>query len=133
MSTRACYSFTDEMGTFHVYKHHDGYPSGAAKAIQNALPLAWPLPRFEASDFGAAFVAGNKKGDYPGGSVRLMQSGPIEDVAPEDIAYRYEIWLAPCLELFVTAFRAYLRADGKLWEGPLNKMAEWARQYDSYR
>ena len=66
MSTRACYRFIPENGpndwpgVVTVYKHHDGYPSGAAKAIENALDYAWKLPRFEADEFAAAFVAGNK-------------------------------------------------------------------------
>jgi hypothetical protein len=67
MSTRACYRFIPEHGpndfpgVVTVYKHQDGYPSGAAKAIEAALPYAWPLPRFEADEFAAAFVRGNKK------------------------------------------------------------------------
>src|SRR5271166_6263079 len=67
MSTRACYRFIPENGpndwpgVVTVYKHHDGYPSGAAAAIEAALPYAWPLPRYEADEFAAAFVAANKK------------------------------------------------------------------------
>jgi hypothetical protein len=30
MSTRALYTTKDDQGEYHVYKHHDGYPSGAA-------------------------------------------------------------------------------------------------------
>ena len=67
MSTRACYRFfplngpNDWPGVVTVYKHSDGYPSGAAKAIAAALPCAWPLPRFEPDEFAAAFVRANKK------------------------------------------------------------------------
>jgi hypothetical protein len=67
MSTRACYRFfplngpNDWPGVVTVYKHRDGYPSGAAQAIEAALPHAWPLPRFEPDEFAAAFVRGNKK------------------------------------------------------------------------
>ncbi len=61
MSTRALYTFRDFDGEeHHVYKHHDGYPTGAAEALANALPYAWKLPRYEADEFAAAFVAGNK-------------------------------------------------------------------------
>lgn len=68
MSTRACYRFIEPTdGCFPsaapvvtVYKHSDGYPSGAAQWIEAALEYAWPLPRFEADDFAAAFVAANK-------------------------------------------------------------------------
>lgn len=126
MSTRACYSFKDKFETLHVYKHHDGYPSGAEQWIRNALPLAWKLPRFEASDFGAAFVAANKKGD---GGVYLMQSGSIKDVAPGDINYRYEIE-AKDGAIVVTAFKtAYWndRVDEQLWSGPLDDMQAWIK------
>jgi hypothetical protein len=67
MSTRACYRFIPENGpndfpgVVTVYEHRDGYPKGAAKAIEAALPYAWPLPRFEADEFAAAFVRANKK------------------------------------------------------------------------
>jgi hypothetical protein len=67
MSTRACYRFfplngpNDWPGVVTVYKHHDGYPAGAAKAIGAALDFAWQLPRFEADEFAAAFVAANKR------------------------------------------------------------------------
>lgn len=69
MSTRAMYTFIgDKSGRsreqFHVYKHHDGYPingtSGAVFWLKAALDYAWPLPRYEADDFAAAFVAANK-------------------------------------------------------------------------
>ncbi len=67
MSTRACYRFIPENGpndfpsVVTVYKHHDGYPKGAAQAIEAALPFAFRLPRFEADEFAAAFVRANKK------------------------------------------------------------------------
>jgi hypothetical protein len=51
----------DWPGVVTVYKHRDGYPSGAAKAIEAALSCAWPLPRFEPDEFAAAFLRGNKK------------------------------------------------------------------------
>jgi hypothetical protein len=90
MSTRACYTFRDENGDeYHVYKHHDGYPTGAAGFITAALAHAWPLPRFEADDFAAAFVAANKSNH--GGGVRLMHSGKIQEVVSSDIEYRYEV------------------------------------------
>lgn len=60
MSTRAVYSFKDSDGTYHVYKHHDGYPTGAAQWLARAQTLAWQLPRYEADEFAAAFVAANK-------------------------------------------------------------------------
>lgn len=66
MSTRAIYTFREPRpfdgcpDSYHVYKHHDGYPEGAVTFIRAALDHAWILPRFEADDFAAAFVAANK-------------------------------------------------------------------------
>jgi len=87
MSTRAVITFIDERDTFHVYKHHDGYPlseHGVIAAIQKAMPLAWTLPRFEASEFACAFIAANKT---RGGGLHLTghwnQHG--------DLDYRYEV------------------------------------------
>lgn len=63
MSTRACYRFWSQdgwPGVVTVYKHQDGDPTGAAKAIGAALDFAWPLPRYECEEFAAAFVAANK-------------------------------------------------------------------------
>lgn len=87
MGTRAVYSFIDEKDTFHVYKHWDGYPTGAIEFIDNALPYAWTLPRFEAMDFSASFIAGNKsKG---GGDVYNTDHWQHHG----DLEYRYEITL----------------------------------------
>jgi len=84
MGTRAVYTFIDAYNRLSVYKHWDGYPSGACGFITKALELAWPLPRFEAEEFAAAFVAANKQG---AGNVTLT-SGPD---AHGDLEYTYEI------------------------------------------
>lgn len=68
MSTRATYEFKDQHDSFTIYKHCDGYPEGGLQWIAKALPHAWPLPRFEADEFAAAFVAANKA---DGGDVRI--------------------------------------------------------------
>jgi hypothetical protein len=62
MSTRAVYTFKDGSQTFAVYKHHDGYPSGAASFIKEGFKKSWGEGRFEASELAAAFVAANKEG-----------------------------------------------------------------------
>lgn len=127
MSTRACYTFKDQHNTFHVYKHSDGYPTGAAQWIAAAVPFAWELPRFEASDFGAAFIAGNKK---RGGSCYLMHTGEIKAVAPGDINYRYEIECEGGI-IQVTAYKTKYwedRVEEQLWRGPLSEMMGWAEQ-----
>jgi hypothetical protein len=125
MSTRALYTFTDERCSYNVYKHCDGYPSGAAQALKTALTwFAWQLPRFEADEFAAAFcTAGKLDWDYNidgkeialwakergpeaqsrpwhGGNVRLMPQGKPTTVACRncsDIEYRYELKMAVTL------------------------------------
>lgn len=94
MSTRGCYRFTDEHGSFTVYKHHDNYPEGphgGIAAIEAATEFAWPLPRFEADDFAAAFVSANK---LAAGSVRLLNTPagpPSLEHMPSDIEYLYDV------------------------------------------
>lgn len=100
MSTRAVYTFTNGKEEYHVFKHHDGYPSGAAEFIEKAISLAWALPRFEPDEFAAAFVAANKTSD---GGVRLLHSGNWSDVSSSDIEYHYEI-SCPSGALQVRAF-----------------------------
>lgn len=86
MSTRAVYGFKDDRNTFWVYVHHDGYPTGAAEKFDEVLQSkkVWELPRFEADEFAAGFVAANKTSS---GSVRLT-TGPE---AHGDTEYAYLI------------------------------------------
>lgn len=116
MSTRGLYTIKGEDGDFNVYKHHDGYPSGAAHTIKMAIEwFAWKLPRYESDAFAASFIAAGKFGSCPedqsqliqwykdygpqstyknGGGVRLMPAGNPTEIAStkcSDIAYRYEI------------------------------------------
>ena len=113
MSTRACYTFTDSQGDFHVYKHHDGYPytggvhngerfeGGGLVWIENAKRLAWDLPRFEADDFAASFVAANKDG---GGGCRLINKAHPWEFS-SDSEYWYKVKIAvPALDVFVQVY-----------------------------
>jgi hypothetical protein len=70
MGTRGIFIFEDGHDEVAVYKHYDSYPSGAAQFIEAAKAHAWRLPRFEADEFGAAFVAANKCQE--GGGIRLI-------------------------------------------------------------
>jgi len=116
MSTRAVYTFKDEHERFAVYKHHDGYPEGAAEFIQKAKALAWPGPRFEAADFAAAFVAANKTS---GGGVYLTTNY----LAHGDLAYHYVI--SQRMSLWVDAYERKYDENGeakykKIFAGSLN-------------
>lgn len=126
MSTRGLYSFVGDGQTYHVYKHSDNYPEGehgGIGSILRTLSAAWPLPRFEADEFAAAFIAVNKDGP---GSVRLLASGAWKDVASSDIEYRYEIFTKHG-QLTVRVFDVQCDfntdewTEQKLFEGTLDK------------
>lgn len=118
MGTRAVYTFIDEHDRHSVYQHWDGYPRWACRFIANALPLAWPLPRFEADEFAAAFVAANKQ--QPG-NIRLT-SGPDPH---GDLAYMYEICCRDG-QLHVRINQAGIAGYRLLFEGTLEAAQEFA-------
>ena len=113
MSTRAVYTFSDEdTAPIHVYKHHDGYPyasygkgepleAGGLLWIKKAKELAWELPRFEADEFAASFVAANKTG--AGGCRLITTEHPWEYAS--DAEYWYKIKPAvPALDVWVDVY-----------------------------
>ncbi len=113
MSTKAIYTFSDEdTAPIHVFKHHDGYPyatdgvsgsweSGGLFWIKDAKELAWELPRFEADEFAAAFVAANKTGE--GGCRLITAEHPWEYAG--DPEYWYKIKPAvPALDVWVDVY-----------------------------
>lgn len=119
MGTRAVYTFIDAGERHSVYKHWDGYPAWACRFLTNALALAWPLPRFEADEFAAAFVAANKK--QPG-DIRLT-TGPQ---AHGDLAYRYEI-RCPDGRLHVRIYTC--TGDQPIFEGNLEEAQHFAATF----
>lgn len=100
MSTRCSIEFKDAFGSFNVYQHSDGYPSSIVPNIQRALKQAWELPRYEADECGAAYVAANKTG---AGNLRLMDGGPRAWVKICDACYHYVVTLEGG-ELLVTVY-----------------------------
>jgi hypothetical protein len=87
MSTRAIYSFIDATDTYHVYVHYDGYPSGAAAYFKQWLDsdLSWTLPRFEADEAAAGFIASIKTRQ---GNVRIAKNR----TDAVDVEYGYRIY-----------------------------------------
>ena len=149
MSTRAVYTFRDGQEEFHVYKHFDGYPSGAVEFIEEAKKHAWTLPRFEADEFAAAFVSANKSINSPGnscvvsgGNIRLMRSGNWRDVSPADIEFRYEITHMPeDKDVTVFAYSVSCPYDERnpsvtkfseslIFHGTLGKMKTWTQKME---
>jgi|TARA_R110000744_G_scaffold41783_1_gene94773 hypothetical protein len=70
MGTRASITFEDAHNSFTIYQHWDGDPETIARNVERSKMFAWNLPRFEASDFAAAYVAANKE---QGGNIRLLK------------------------------------------------------------
>lgn len=69
MSTRGVFVFADavtatvrDKQAYCVYVHHDTYPEGGATYLAACLQggWTWPLPRYEADEFAAGFVASIK-------------------------------------------------------------------------
>lgn len=149
MSTRALYTFKGHDGDadWNVYKHSDGYPSGAAETLAVAQAwFAWKLPRYESDEFACAFIAAAKSGaltidgfhrkrmaeygpggeynKYAGGGVRLMPQGNPKTVACQncaDIEYRYEISRGNGDELRIAVYAGdYWEADKATEEMILN-------------
>jgi hypothetical protein len=85
MSTRAVYTFKGFGETYHIYKHYDGYLTGAAEFLSKALDQAWGLPRYEPDEFAAAFVAANKTG---AGDIRIM----ARRTQASDVEYGYTLY-----------------------------------------
>ena len=120
MSTRATYEFKDCFSSFTVYKHQDGYPEGGYQWIARAIKLAWALPRFEACDFGSAFVAANK---HQAGDVYLTDGRDGHG----DTKHHYLVTCEGGV-LFVERFEPDGFHDARLWtseeKGTLEEMLE---------
>jgi hypothetical protein len=121
MSTRSVTTFKDTYGsTFHVYKHHDGYPTGMQELFARLLESGkvWGLPRFEADEFAAGFVAVAKVDQ---GGVRLQTSR----TQACDVAYGYTIYQRkgqqmPRIKVSSPEFWDGGRKETTLWDGPLS-------------
>ena len=91
MSTRCTITVHDDRFGEHeeytIYRHCDGYPdsgNGVLHTLSEALPYAWPLPRFEAVDFAAAIIAAWKNG---GGNIYCSRGHDYH----HDTDYRYNV------------------------------------------
>jgi hypothetical protein len=128
MSTRALYNFIDDTDTYTVYKHHDGYPSGAIDWIENALMFAWELPRFEANEFSAAFIRANKNHE---GGIRLVNR-PIGNNY-SDTEYQYEITYSKELwkSLMIKIFQGNPTDNKLIFEGTLEQCKQFVKEKEN--
>jgi hypothetical protein len=63
MSTRCNLIVEDSYDRIQVYRHWDGYPGragGVLAALEQAIPYAWPFPRFEEEQTDR--IIGNRRG-----------------------------------------------------------------------
>jgi hypothetical protein len=88
------------------------------------LDLAWPAGRFEADEFGAAFVAANKT--CPG-DIRLMPSCEPDEF-PADIEYHYQVMQAANAQLII---RAYAVHDGDFSEFFYGRLKDFVLEFSS--
>lgn len=86
MGTRAVITFKDESGSFSVYQHWDGDPDTVLANIGKLSGVAWELPRFEADEAAAAYVACFKTGP---GNIRLLNG--LRSWLKVDAQYRYMV------------------------------------------
>ena len=133
MGTRAIYQFQDNDGDeCFVYKHYDNYPEGAVHFIEDAKGFAWELPRYEADEFAAAFVAVHK--NKKGGEVRLISHHlkSEDEILKENhwCDYHYVIHFDKTLgDLWVEIWESFYQKDGstkwsEVWEGTHTEMME---------
>lgn len=126
MSTRAIYTFEDGQDERHVYIHHDGYPTGAADKIRawQVSGLSWPLPRFEADEAAAGFIAANKT---LAGSVRVAASrtGAID----VEFGYRFTLKAGALhVQCVATDYWGEAPAEHVLYDGPVDDFYVAARR-----
>jgi hypothetical protein len=125
MSTPAVVIFDDGEGEIAIYKHWDGQPSNIARLLDDAREgYSWPLPRFEADEFAAAFVRAAKDGS---GDVRILRN-PRADVGQ---AFTYTVKSAVNRHggryLNVMCYGG-LYGELPLWCGATGGFREWARK-----
>lgn len=121
MGAKSIFTIIDGDHTFRVYMSDD-YPYEAYESIKE---MVLEFPRFETRDFGAAFVAANKKFSkaYPGGEVHVTQLSRERD----DLEFRYELFVKgneTYVKEYEIDYRKELRLRGRekqLFEGNLEE------------
>lgn len=130
MSTRAVYTFKDRYDTYHVYKHHDGYPSGAALWIEGGFQqfnddFDGEPKQFEASELATRFIVANK-GRY--GGIYLSKGHTYHG----DLEYRYEIE-SDSSGAIIRAYKIPFESNVPeqiIFRGTLKEFLEWSGSKD---
>lgn len=135
MSTRGVYTFIETADEkvadgHHVYVHSDNYPTGALTYLTDMLmsDTHFELPRYEADEMAASFVAANKK---HGGNIRLMK----KRAGAADVEYGYVIWQSQeprsrgqlMVRCSSTDYWGSRPKDKTLFEGTFAEFGAWAQ------
>jgi len=132
MGTRAIYTFEDDSCERHIFVHYDGYPRGAADYFKQWLDTnySWTLPRFEADEAAAGFVAAIKTGP---GNVRICG----DRFSYTDVEFGYRLFTLGGelhVQCSTTDYWGDAPAEHIIFDGPMSEfMAEAAEiQADAY-
>lgn len=141
MSTNAIVSFIDKFDNsdslkdlsgeeeiqpiIHVYCHYDGYPTGMVDKIQKAMGYAWPLPRFVANDFSAAFVAANRVFGEPGNTFLCPWDSNLSNLITPAIEWRYEVYIKNHV-LCITVYGLRNQETTLTWDGKFKDLLQAA-------
>lgn len=128
MSTRAVLIFkASEYADveFAIYQHGDGDPASVSQFIDLARYRAWELPRFEADEFAAAYIAATKRRE---GMIRLLPNPSVIG----DATFTYVIHSAVNRQggryIYVVVYDGP-REDGiVLYRGATGGLREWANR-----
>lgn len=138
MTAPAIISVTDAQGEWNVYLASDGTPLPALEGLRRALGKTWALPRFDAADFAAAYVAANKQS---GGDMWFINRATSwKTHCPPGIEWRYivsvrhgNIHVVVCLvEIDAGHDKHKFRAD-RYKAGNLDGMLVWAAREEKDR
>jgi hypothetical protein len=117
MGTRAIYTFEDATDERHIFVHYDGYPTGAATYFKQWLDagVTWTIPRFEADEAAAGFVAAIKTG---AGNVRIAGAR----FSYSDVEFGYRLFMrgdALHVQCATTDYWGDAPAEHIIFDGPM--------------
>ena len=126
MGTRAIYTFEDADTERHIFVHYDGYPVGAAGYFKQWLDTSysWTLPRFEADEAAAGFVAAIKTGP---GNVRICS----DRFTYSDVEFGYRLFMLRDelqVQCSTTDYWGDAPAEHIIFDGPMAEFLATAKE-----
>lgn len=126
MGTRAIYTFEDADTERHIFVHYDGYPVGAAGYFKQWLDTnySWTLPRFEADEAAAGFVAAIKTGP---GNVRICS----DRFTSSDVEFGYRVFMLRDelqVQCSTTDYWGDAPAEHIIFDGPMSEFMATAKE-----